>query len=144
MYRIPLTVVFVALLPLIAEGQDSGTASRIAPGDVLRVIVWKNHAMSRPVVVCLDGKISLPLLNDMQAAGLTIADLEDVLTERLEKFMPSSEVQVRFLSLEKRSNILILRPEGPALKRIPFNYNKLAGEQQNSFCPGKGDILIAP
>ena len=44
---------------------------RIGPEDVLLIAVWKNEAMSRTVPVRPDGMISLPLLNDVQAAGLT-------------------------------------------------------------------------
>jgi len=44
---------------------------RIGPEDVLDIAVWNNTAISRTVPVRPDGKISLPLLNDVQAAGLT-------------------------------------------------------------------------
>ena len=144
MRRIALVVVFVALLPLIAEGQDgwAARARHIGRGNVLGITVSKNDAMSRLVMVCPDGKISLPLLNDVQAAGLTPAELEGVLIERLKDFMPSPEVSVGFMPIERGSKIIILRPEGRMSKRIPFNYNLVAGEQKNNFCPDGGDILI--
>ena len=44
---------------------------RIGPEDVLQVSVWGNDAVSRTAPVRPDGRISLPLLNDVQAAGLT-------------------------------------------------------------------------
>ena len=44
---------------------------RIGPQDVLRIDVWKEPEITRTVPVRPDGKISLPLLNDVQAAGLT-------------------------------------------------------------------------
>jgi polysaccharide biosynthesis/export protein len=67
---------------------------RIGPEDVLQIALWKNEALSRRVPVRPDGKISLPLLNDVQAAGLTAIELRDVLTERLKEFIPSPEVSV--------------------------------------------------
>ena len=50
---------------------------RIGPEDVLQISIWKNEAMSRTVPVRPDGKISLPLLNDVQAAGLTPMEFRD-------------------------------------------------------------------
>src|SRR2546426_1055060 len=69
-------------------------AYRIGPEDMLQISVWKNDAMSRAVLVRPDGKISLPLLNDVQAAGLTAIELKEVLTKRLTDYMPSPEVSV--------------------------------------------------
>jgi hypothetical protein len=152
MRRIALAAVLVALLPLVAEGQGdwAARARRIGPGNVLSITVSTIGEMSRSVMVCPDGKISLPLLNDVQAAGLTPAELEGVLTELLKDFMPSPEVSVGFMPIEKGSKILILHPEGRMSKipfnysKIPFNYNLVAGEQKNNFCPGAGDILVVP
>ena len=135
MRRIALAAVLVALLPLVAEGQGdwAAKARRIGPGNVLSITVSKIGEMSR--MVCPDGKISLPLLNDVQAAGLTPPELEGVLTERLKDFMPSSEVSVGFMPIEKGSKIFILHREGRT--RIPFNYNLVAGEQQNKSVPAR-------
>jgi polysaccharide biosynthesis/export protein len=67
---------------------------RIGPEDVLSISVWKNEAMSRAVPVRPDGKISVPLLNDVQAGGLTALELRDVLTKQLAAYMPNPEVSV--------------------------------------------------
>src|SRR3989442_2962850 len=67
---------------------------RIGPEDVLDVAVWNNPAISRTMPVRPDGKISLPLLNEVQAAGLTPPQLRDVLMKRLTDYMPSPEVSV--------------------------------------------------
>jgi polysaccharide export outer membrane protein len=67
---------------------------RIGPEDLLHIIVWKNDPMSRIVVVRPDGHISLPLLNDVKAAGLTPMQLRDVLVKSLAEYMPSPEVSV--------------------------------------------------
>ena len=52
-----------------ADGRGAPDAYRIGPEDQLLISVWKNDAMSRSVLVRPDGKIALPLLNDVQAAG---------------------------------------------------------------------------
>jgi polysaccharide export outer membrane protein len=66
----------------------------IGPEDVLQVTVWKNDNLSRMVPVRPDGKISLPLLHDVQAAGLTAMQLRDKITRALGEFMPHPEVSV--------------------------------------------------
>jgi len=67
---------------------------RIGPEDVLDISVWNNTAISRTVPVRPDGKISLPLLNDVQAAGLTPMQLRDVLNKKLAEYLPTPEVSV--------------------------------------------------
>ncbi len=74
---------------------------RIGPEDLLQISVWRNDAMSRTVPVRPDGKISLPLLNDVQAAGLTPLELRDILIKKLGEYMPSPEVSV--IVVEPRS-----------------------------------------
>lgn len=67
---------------------------RIGPEDVLDISVWNNAAVSRTVPVRPDGKISLPLVNDVQAGGLTPTQLRTVLIKKLSEFVPSPEVSV--------------------------------------------------
>src|SRR5262245_41534807 len=67
---------------------------KIGPDDVLNISVWKNEAISRVVPVRPDGKISLPLLNDVQAAGLTPEQLRQVLCEKLTEYETVPEVAV--------------------------------------------------
>jgi polysaccharide export outer membrane protein len=69
-------------------------AFRIGPEDMLDVQVWKNAELSRVVPVRPDGMISLPLVNDIQAAGLTPSELRLQITQRLSEFIPSPEVSV--------------------------------------------------
>src|SRR5882724_3732519 len=66
----------------------------IGPEDVLDITVWNNTGISRTVPVRPDGKISLPLLDDVQAAGLSPRQLKDTLTKRLAKYIASPEVSV--------------------------------------------------
>ena len=68
---------------------------RIGPEDVLDIQVWKNVDLSRDrVPVRPDGKVSLPLVNDIEAAGLTAEQLRAELTQRLVKFIQAPEVSV--------------------------------------------------
>jgi polysaccharide export outer membrane protein len=75
---------------------------RIGPQDVLRIDVWKETEISRSVPVRPDGKISLPLLNDVQAAGLTAMELANVIAEGLKKFITSPQVTVTVTEINSR------------------------------------------
>jgi len=66
----------------------------IGAQDVLDVSVWKEPELSRQVPVRPDGKISLPLLNDVQAAGLTPTQLAAQITMGLNKYMTNPQVTV--------------------------------------------------
>jgi polysaccharide biosynthesis/export protein len=66
----------------------------IGAQDVLDISVWKEPEVSRTVPVRPDGKISLPLLNDVQAAGLTPTQLAAQITESLKKYVANPQVTV--------------------------------------------------
>ena len=61
---------------------------------MLDIAVWNNKEMSRTVPVRPDGRISLPLLNDVQAAGLTPTQLKDALHTALAPYIPTPELSV--------------------------------------------------
>ena len=66
----------------------------IGAQDVLDISVWKEPDVSRVVPVRPDGKVSLPLLNDVQAAGLTPGQLAAQVTESLKKYVTNPQVTV--------------------------------------------------
>jgi len=66
----------------------------IGPGDVLSIDVWKEQEITRQVPVRPDGKISLPLLGDVQAEGLTAPGLAASITEKLRKYVANPQVTV--------------------------------------------------
>jgi polysaccharide export outer membrane protein len=69
----------------------------LGPEDVLVVTVWRNQELSREVIVRPDGKISLPLIGDITAAGLTAQALSKQIADGLAEFMstPTVSVQVK-------------------------------------------------
>jgi polysaccharide export outer membrane protein len=66
----------------------------IGPEDVLTIDVWKEPEISRTVPVRRDGKISLPLLNDVQAAGLTPTQLSAEIEDKLHESILKPQVTV--------------------------------------------------
>ena len=75
---------------------------KIGPQDVVRIDVWKEPDISRTIPVRPDGKISLPLLNDVQASGLTAMQLATSLREGLSKFLTSPQVTVTVTEINSR------------------------------------------
>lgn len=74
----------------------------IGPEDMLDINVWKEPDNSKTVPVRPDGKISVPLLNDVMAAGLTPMQLQAVLTEGLKKFISEPQVTVIVTAVNSR------------------------------------------
>jgi len=87
-----LTAADVASQPRKAATEDPNYS--IAPDDVLTIDVWKEPDISRTVPVRRDGKISLPLLNDVQAAGLTPTQLGSEIVEKLRATIVHPQVTV--------------------------------------------------
>lgn len=67
---------------------------KIGPQDVLDISVWKEPELTRVLPVRPDGKVSMPLLNDVQAAGLTPTQLASKITDELKKFVTDPQVTV--------------------------------------------------
>lgn len=85
----------VGLTPGAAAAQSGQLLEyRIGVADVLEIAVWKNDAMTRTVPVRPDGRISLPLVNDVMAAGLTPQALRDALAAKLTAFIAEPVVSV--------------------------------------------------
>jgi polysaccharide biosynthesis/export protein len=80
--------------PAPAPTALAGPEYVIGPEDVLHIQVWKETDLTATLPVRPDGKISLPLLNDVQAAGLTPEKLAETLTEKLKKYIADPRVTV--------------------------------------------------
>lgn len=66
----------------------------IGAEDVLYIHVWKEEILSRNVTVRMDGKISIPLVNEIQASGLTPFQLKEALTQKLQELIETPNVSV--------------------------------------------------
>lgn len=91
------------------EGQGAakaGVSHVIEPEDRLEIHVWKENDLTREVLVRKDGMISMPLVDDVQAAGLTPMELKKVVTDRLKDFL--SEPQVTVIVKEPRKLMIYI------------------------------------
>ena len=84
------------------QGTLNDAEYKIGPQDVLRIDVWKETEVSRAIPVRPDGKISLPLLNDVQAAGLTPMQLSRVIADGLRKYINDPQVTVSVSEINSR------------------------------------------
>jgi polysaccharide export outer membrane protein len=75
---------------------------KIGAQDVLHIDVWREEQLSRAVPVRPDGKVTLPLLNDLQAVGLTPMRLADVISEGLKKYINNPQVTVTIAEINSR------------------------------------------
>jgi polysaccharide export outer membrane protein len=70
--------------------------------DVLQISVWKNEELNVRVPVRSDGKISVPLVDDIQAEGLTALEIKEVLTKALSEYIAAPDVTVVVLEMNSR------------------------------------------
>lgn len=89
-----------SILFVAPSGAQSQAAPQAAPDyllgseDVLRISVWENKELTLDVVVRPDGKISFPLIQDVQAEGLTAADLATAIRQRIQSYIKEPQVSV--------------------------------------------------
>jgi hypothetical protein len=98
MKRLILPLLLCLLLPTATLAEDYV----VAENDVLSVSVWGEEALSVTAKVRPDGKITIPGLRDVQAAGLTPMDLTDVLEERLGTIVQNPIVTVTVQEIAPR------------------------------------------
>jgi polysaccharide export outer membrane protein len=88
--------------PTASQAQVNDAEYKIGAQDVLRIDVWKEEQLTRTVPVRPDGKVTLPLLNDLQAVGLTPMQLADVISEGLKKYINNPQVTVTVSEINSR------------------------------------------
>jgi polysaccharide export outer membrane protein len=178
---LPLLIMFlsISMFPSLLQASETAGDTKpkgeittdsdtymIGPEDVLYIYIWKEEAMSKTVPVRMDGKISLPLVDDIQAAGLTPLRLKEALTEKLKNVIDNPTVSVTrpgvfslrsetslvqlvtmiggFTDWADQKNILILRKEKDGNKRITVNYKKIIEGKDPDVIINRGDMIVVP
>lgn len=88
-YFIVFTLLIVAIPSAYANDEYV-----LGPEDMIQILVWKNPELSITIPVRPDGKISVPLVGDVQASGYTTTQLSEVITKRLTAYIQSPNVTV--------------------------------------------------
>ena len=85
----------------------------LGPEDVIEVVVWKNPDLSRQAVIRPDGKISLPLIGDVPASGLTADQLASDIAERLKAYKENPSVSVNVVEVNSYYVFMVGEVNGP-------------------------------
>jgi polysaccharide biosynthesis/export protein len=124
-YGLVLVALTIASVPLPAQGQKPAPSAQSMPDataaaaprptdpvvpagyvigtdDVLSIVYWKDKDMSADAKVRPDGRIALPLINEVQAAGLTPEQLHKKLTEESKKYMEDANITVVVREINSR------------------------------------------
>lgn len=117
----------------------------IGRGDVLTIRVWKNPELSVEAPVRPDGMISVPLLDDIQAAGLSTLDLKELLTREMGEFVSNPDITVVVQSTTSKRAYVIgeVRQPGPVLLATDmFVLDVLAQAGGFSSFADKGEVKV--
>jgi polysaccharide export outer membrane protein len=117
--------------PSGANTKAAATPAALPPGyvigadDVLSIVFWKDNDMSATVVVRPDGKISLPLLNEVQAAGYTPEQLRAALVEAAGKYLEDPNAAVLVKEIHSRNAFITGNVTKPGAYPVASEMNVL-------------------
>jgi polysaccharide export outer membrane protein len=130
----------------IATEPRSGDDYHLGPEDVLEVLVWRNADLSKVVTVRPDGKISLPLIGEVPAAGFTAAQVQDEITTRLTEFYQEPP-QVSLIVQQANSYVIYIlgqveRPGQYSVKRGTTFLQAIALAGGFTLFAATNDVLV--
>ncbi len=117
-----LLMAFVAPWAALAQGGPRGEGTEgvldspayvIQPNDLLEIVVWGEPEISRTVLVRPDGRISLPLVQDLQASELTPVELKAQMENRLKEYLDSPNVTVIVEAIQSYKVYVIGKIQNP-------------------------------
>jgi len=97
----------------------------IGPGDLIGIEVWKDQTLTRTVVVLPDGKISMPLIGELQAGGRTVAALKNEVTDKLSQFVPDPVLTIEVKQCNSMHIYVLGRVNTPGRSVLASNINVL-------------------
>jgi len=125
-----LVVVLIVLMSTTVWAEDDAAMSPvkaylIGSGDVLDISVWKNPDLTKLVTVLPDGKISFPLIGELQAAGKTVASLHNELEIKLNRYVPDVSLSMMVAQVNSMLIYVIGRANNPGRFALNTNANVL-------------------
>jgi polysaccharide export outer membrane protein len=122
---IPVSMLATACLAEESRVKLFGDDYLIGPGDILDISVWKEEALTKLVTVLPDGKISFPLIGDIDAAGKTVASLRNELSKKIERYIPDPNLSVVVQQVNSMLIYVIGRVNHPGRFALNANINVL-------------------
>lgn len=94
-----MVIVIMIYVPCILSADDSLPDYKIGIGDVLKINTWKEPDLTfDAIMVRVDGKITFPLLDDIQAEGLTTVELKTVIEKKISEFVEAPTITVTLVN----------------------------------------------
>jgi polysaccharide export outer membrane protein len=128
-----------------ASTSQAGPEYVIGPDDTLHIAVWREPDLTASLPVRPDGKISLPLLDDVQAAGLTPKQLADSITEKLKKYVADPRVTVVVTAINSKRIFIngeVLHPGPMPMLPSMTVMQALSSAGLNQFAKIKGIYVL--
>jgi len=114
------------LTALLVASSPAGAADyTIGPGDQLGIEVWKDAALTRVVTVLPDGKISFPLIGELDAGGKTVAQLKKEIEQKIARYVPDSTTTVEVRQSNSLHIYVLGRINAPGRLILNANVNVL-------------------
>ncbi len=114
------------LTALLVASSPAGAADYIiGPGDQLGIEVWKDPALTRVVTVLPDGKISFPLIGELDAGGKTVAQLKKEIEQKIARYVPDSTTTVEVRQSNSLHIYVLGRINAPGRLILNANVNVL-------------------
>lgn len=118
----------------------------LGPADVIHVNVWKNADLSQTVTIGPDGFVSLPLLGDVRATGLTADQLAKDITSRLTSYVVNAQVTVSVVEIRSRQVFITGQVGKPGAYPLiaPITVLQLIAQAGglNTFASRKGIFIL--
>lgn len=150
-----VVAIFITMTSLSATAEDvTGQQLQdyiIGPEDVLEISIWKNQDISREVRVRTDGKISLPLIGEIRAAGLNVELLRKTIAERVKEYQEGAVVSIIVKEINSykifilgevvRPGIFILKAKTSVLQALAMagGFNQFASKNKVVVIRNKKD-----
>lgn len=103
---------------LSEEASKKNGKYKIGPGDVLEISVWKDESLMRQITVPPDSVISFPIIGEIEAEDMTVAQLREALTKKLVEYVPDATVTVLLLQINSLRAYVIGKVNKPGVYPI--------------------------
>jgi polysaccharide export outer membrane protein len=144
--------------PMVASASDIPASSQspsanspqmtLGPSDVIRLTVWKNPDLSQTITIAPDGFISLPLVGNVQAVGLTSGQLEKTIAARLATYVVNPEVTVGIVEIRSRQVYILGQVSKPGSFPliVPIHVLQLIAQAGGltTYANRKGIVVLRP
>jgi len=118
-----LIIFFSLLSPSNLTAKEKDASYLIGPEDILEISVWKDPELTKQVIVRPDGRISFPLIGEVEAGGHTVKSLEDKLKEKISEYIPDAMLTVIVIQVNSIKIYVVGKVARPGEYRIGRKIN---------------------